>query len=102
VGTIAVIIADREWIYPILTVALLASAWLAVTALMLVIFLAVFRVERRVVSLSHLEAPVIVSAIAGLFLIIGLAQLRFWLERTLGIPQDFMAAVVSPLGSILS
>jgi uncharacterized membrane protein len=101
VAVYALIGLDAGWTYPIVVVALLASAWLTVTALTMVIVLAAFRLERQIGTVRQLEPPVVVGAVAALLVIIGLAQLRFWLERTLGIPQDLAAIVVSPLASIL-
>jgi uncharacterized membrane protein len=96
-----VIRLDLGWTYPVIAFALMASAWLTVTGLTLVIVLAALGIERRIRSARQLEAPVVIAAIAALVVIIGLAQLRFWLERTLGIPQDLIASVSSPLATIL-
>jgi uncharacterized membrane protein len=96
------ILADPGWAYPLLAIALVASAWITVTGLTLVIVISLVRVERRIVSLAHLEPPLVIAALLALLVIIGLAQLRFWLERTLGIPQDFMATAGTPLAAILS
>jgi uncharacterized membrane protein len=97
----ALIQLDVAWTYPLLVALLLASAWLTVTGLALVIVLAVFRLERKIVTLRQLEPAVVVAACAAIGIIVGLAQLRFWLERSLGIPQDLAASVVVPLASIL-
>jgi hypothetical protein len=97
----ALIRLDLAWTYAPIVIALLASAWLTVTGLTLVIVLAAFGLERKIASVRQLEPAVVAGAIAALAVIIGLAQLRFWLERTLGIPQDLVATVIVPLGSIL-
>jgi uncharacterized membrane protein len=97
----ALIRLDLAWTYAPIVIALLASAWLTVTGLTLVIVLAAFGLERKIASGRQLEPAVVAGAIAALAVIIGLAQLRFWLERTLGIPQDLVATVIVPLGSIL-
>lgn len=101
VGGFLLIRMDVGWTYPIVVAMLLLSAWLTVTGLALVIVLAAFRLERKVDSLRQLEPPVVVAACAAIGIIIGLAQLRFWLERTLGIPQDLAATALTPLASIL-
>ncbi|HYH11977.1 MAG TPA: hypothetical protein VD789_06440, partial [Thermomicrobiales bacterium] len=100
--TLGVIRLDLGWTYPILATLLVVSAWITVTGLVLVILLAAFRVEARIVSVRSLELPITVSSIGALFIIIGLAQLRFWLERTLGIPQDFEVALGLSVPTILS
>lgn len=102
VGTIGVILTGGAWLYPVLAYLLLVSAWVTVTGLTLVIVVSLFRIERRIGSVDRLDGPLVVSALAALLVIVGLAQLRFWLERTLGIPQDFMATVGPSLASILS
>jgi uncharacterized membrane protein len=101
IGGYALIRLELAWSYPVLVVALLVSAWLTVTGLALVIVLAAFRLERKIGSFRQLEPPVVVAACTAIVIIVGLAQARFWLERTLGIPQDFMATVVTPLATIL-
>jgi uncharacterized membrane protein len=97
----ALIVVDLGWTYPAIVAALLASAWLTVTGLALVIVLAAFRLERKIGNVRQLEPPVVVAACVAIAVIVGLAQLRFWLERTLGIPQDFIASVPAPLATIL-
>ena len=99
--TFGAIRIDLGWTYPVLATLLVASAWITVTGLVLVIVVSLLRIESRIISVRRLEAPLIVSAIAALFVIIGLAQLRFWLERTLGIPQDFESLAGGSVPSIL-
>ncbi len=89
------------WSYPVIAIALLASAWVTVTGLMLVIVVSLLRIENKVTTLAKLHAPLAASVALALAIILGLAQGRFWLERTLGIPQDFIAAVPQSLGAIL-
>ena len=101
VGTIALIWSDQAWMYPAIASLLMVSAWITVTGLVLVIVVSLLRAEARIVSLRRLEAPLIVSAVAALFVILGLAQIRFWLERSLGIPQDFVAMAIQTHPSIL-
>jgi uncharacterized membrane protein len=99
--TLAVVTAGPGWIYPLLVFAQLASAWITVAGLCLVIVVSIFRLDRRITSLARLETPLIASAAAALLIILALAQLRFWLERSMGIPQDFVAVVARPLATIL-
>ena len=100
-GAIALIWIDQGWMYPVIASMLIASAWITVTGLMLVVIVSLLRAEARIVSPRGLEAPLIVSAVAALFVILGLAQFRFWLERSLGIPQDFLATALQAHPSIL-
>lgn len=90
-----------SWSYPVIAIALMASAWITVTGLVLVIIVSMFRIEYKVTSLTKLHVPLAASAALGLAVILGLAQGRFWLEGTLGIPQDFIAAVPESLAAIL-
>lgn len=100
-GVFTLVRLDLGWSYPIMVAALLVSAWLTVTGLALVIVLSAFRLERRIGTIRQLEPPMVVAACLAIAIIIGLAQARFWLERTLGIPQDFVASIITPLASIL-
>ncbi len=85
------ILLDLSWTYTVFATALLASAWITVTGLVLVIVVSVLRLERRIDSPRALDWPLVGSALLAIGVIIGLAQFRFWLERALGIPQDFVA-----------
>ncbi|MDQ4045316.1 MAG: DUF2085 domain-containing protein [Chloroflexota bacterium] len=100
--TIVLILLDMEWSYVVMVSLLLVSAWITVSGLVLVIVATLFRVDKRATSVRRLELPLILSAVGGLAIIIALAQLRFWLERTLGIPQDFEPIASIPPGSILA
>ena len=87
--------------YPIIATALMASAWLTVTGLVLVILVSLLRVESRITTVDRLHVPLAVSAVIALLVILGLAQGRFWLERTLGIPQDYIAMIPGIQAAIL-
>jgi len=100
-ATLSFIRLDIGWSYPVIATLLVASAWITVTGLVLVMVLAALRIEARIGSIHRLETPLVVSALAALLIIIGLAQLRFWLERTLGIPQDLDIAAGLTLPTIL-
>lgn len=89
------------WSYPVLAMFLMASAWITVTGLVLVIGMSLFQMDQRVTSLAQLHAPLTMSALGALMVMLGLAQGRFWLERTLGIPQDFIAAAPHAFAAIL-
>jgi uncharacterized membrane protein len=98
-GTLAIVSVDISWSYPLVVALLLLSAWMTVTGLVLVIVVSLFRVDKRITTPAHLEMPLVVSALVAVVVIVGLAQLRFWLERTLGIPQDLetMAAMTEQI-----
>lgn len=100
-ATLVVIAFNAAWIYPVLAGLLLASAWVTVSGLMLVMVALGLGLDRQVTSARRLDMPLAVSAIAGLAVIVALAQLRFWLERTLGIPQDWEAVAAVLPGAIL-
>ncbi|MGC4191883.1 MAG: DUF2085 domain-containing protein [Thermomicrobiales bacterium] len=65
---------------------LMASAWMTLTVLMLVIVLLLFRIDERVRRLEDLHVPGAVAAALGLAVMLALAGGRFWLERVAGIP----------------
>lgn len=69
---------------------LLASAWLTLTVLMLVVVLLVFRIDERVRSVPQLHVPGAAAAGLALVLMLALAGGRFWLERTFGISVDLL------------
>ncbi len=69
---------------------LVASAWLTLTVLMLVVVLLLFRIDERVRTVPQLHVPGAVAAGLALILMLALAGGRFWLERTFGITVDAM------------
>lgn len=69
-----------------LTWLMMASAWLTLTVLMLVIVLLIFRYEDQIGSIQQLHVPGVVASGLALIIMLGLAGGRFWLERTLGLP----------------
>jgi len=73
-----------------LSTALVLSAWVTVSMLMLVIVLMAFRIDERVQTVRHLHVPVAVAAILGISVIGILAGARFWLEQTFGISNSMM------------
>jgi len=73
-----------------LSTALVLSAWLTVSMLMLVIVLMAFRIDERVRTIRHLHVPVAVAAVLGISVMGMLAAARFWLEHTFGISNSMM------------
>lgn len=73
-----------------LSVALVMSAWMTVSTLMLVIVLLAFRIDEKVRTVRQLHLPVAVAALLGLSVMLALAGLRFWMERTFGISNAMM------------
>lgn len=65
---------------------LMASAWLTLSVLMLVVVLLLFRLDERVRQVEDLHIPGAVAAGLGLVAMLALAGGRLWLERVLGIP----------------
>lgn len=70
--------------------ALVMSAWVTVSMLMLVIVLLTFRIDQHVSSIQHLHVPVAVAFLLGLSAMLALAGARFWLEHTFGISNAMM------------
>jgi uncharacterized membrane protein len=95
------IVLAPSWVYPVIASVLMLSAWITLTALVIVITVSSFRLEFRIVRISDLQMPLVASAIGALIMMLGLAQGRFWLERTLGIPQDFVAMADAGVIAIL-
>lgn len=85
------ILVSPAWAFPVVASLLMLSAWITVAVLVLVIVVSILRLERKITTPQQVEAPLLASAILALAIILGLAQLRFWLERMLGVPQDFIA-----------
>lgn len=73
-----------------LSTALVLSAWLTVSMLMLVIVLMAFRIDEHVRSIRHLHVPVAVAALLGISVMGILAGARFWLEHAFGISNSMM------------
>jgi len=69
---------------------LVLSAWITVTMLMLVIVLLALKLDSQVRQVRHLHVPVAISALLAVSVMIGLAGVRFWAERTFGISNAMM------------
>lgn len=78
------------WLFAPISALLLASAWLTLTVLMLVVVLLFFRIDERVREVPQLHVPAAVAAGMALVMMLSLAAGRFWLERTFGIPLNAM------------
>ncbi len=89
------------WSYAAIAILLMASAWITVTGLVLVIIVSMSRIEPRVMSRAQLHVPLAVSAAVALGVMLGLAQGRFWLEARFGIPQELVATAPPVFGAIL-
>ena len=84
------LVASPPWLHFPVSMLLVISAWLTVTLLMLVIVLLTLKLDSRVRQIRHLHAPVAMSALLAVSVMIGLAALRFWAERTFGISNVIM------------
>ncbi len=73
-----------------LSTALVISAWVTVSMLMLVIVVMAFRIDEHVRSVRQLHVPVAVAALLGLSVMGVLAGARFWLEHAFGISNSMM------------
>ncbi|CAA9563724.1 MAG: hypothetical protein AVDCRST_MAG43-2141 [uncultured Thermomicrobiales bacterium] len=73
-----------------LSIALVTSAWITVSIIMLVIVLLVFRLDEQVRTVRHLHVPGAVAALLGVGVMLALAGLRFWMEQTFGISNAMM------------
>ncbi len=81
----ALLILRPEWLHLPVSLLLVASAWLTVSLLMLVIVLLVSRLDAGVRRFEQLHVPVAVAALLAISVMLALAGARFWVERTLGI-----------------
>lgn len=82
--------ASPGWLHFPVSMLLVVSAWITVTLLMLVIVLLAFKLDSQVRQVRHLHVPVATSALLAVSVMIGLAALRFWAERTFGISNVMM------------
>lgn len=69
-----------------LTYLLMFAAWMTLTMLMLVVVLLIFRYEDQVSSIAQLHIPGVVASGLAMFVMLGLAGGRYWLEQTMGLP----------------
>ncbi len=85
-----VLIASPGWLHFPVSMLLVLSAWITVTMLMLVIVLLALKLDSQVRQVRHLHVPVAISALLAVAVMIGLAGVRFWAERTFGISNAMM------------
>ncbi len=90
VGYVALLLAGPWWLHFPVSMLLVASAWITVTMLLLVIVLLVLKLDSQVRHVSHLHVPVAISALLAVSVMIGLAGARFWAERAFGISNAMM------------
>lgn len=77
-------------LHVVLSTILVLSAWLTLTVLMLVLVLLSLRLDEAVLAYRQLHVPVAMAAMLGLAVMLGLAEARFWLERTFGISNAML------------
>ena len=71
--------------YALITILLLASAWLTITLLFLVLAVLTFRLDGSFSGLAQLHLPCTGAAIAALCFMLLMSGGRFWLERAFGL-----------------
>ncbi|MGN6485325.1 MAG: DUF2085 domain-containing protein [Thermomicrobiales bacterium] len=81
-----VILSGWSPLFVPLSALLMASAWLTLSVLMLVVVLLGLRIDERIRRMEDLHVPGAVAAALGLLLMLALAGGRFWLERVIGVP----------------
>lgn len=69
---------------------LVFSAWITVTMLVLIIVLLTLKLDGQIRQVRHLHVPVAISALLAISVMITLAGIRFWTERTFGISNAMM------------
>jgi uncharacterized membrane protein len=77
-------------LHVLLSAVLALAAWGTLTILMLVLVLLAWRLDDRIATVSQLHVPAAAAALLGLTVMLGLAEFRFWLERTFGISNALM------------
>ncbi len=86
----ALLLAGPGWLHFPVSMLLVASAWITVTMLLLVIVLLALRLDSQVRQVRQLHVPVAISALLAVSVMVGLASARFWAERTFGISNSMM------------
>ncbi len=86
----ALLLVRPTWLHFPVSILLVISAWITVTMLMLVIVLLSLKLDERVRSVQHLHAPVAISALLAVSVMMVLAGARFWVEQTFGITNAMM------------
>ncbi|MEJ7900812.1 MAG: DUF2085 domain-containing protein [Thermomicrobiales bacterium] len=84
------LVSSPGWLHFPVAMLLVLSAWITVTLLVLVIVLLVLKLDSQVRHVRHLHVPVAMSALLAVSVMIGLAAVRFWAERTFGISNAMM------------
>jgi hypothetical protein len=79
------ILLEPGWLYLLVTLMLLGSAWLTLTLLMFVMVVLSLRRDGTFSTGLEMHVPVLGASILALGVMLGLAGGRSWLERTLGI-----------------
>lgn len=77
------------WLHPAMAIALVASAWLAISILALVGVLLVSRLDDGINRIQQLHFPVATASILAIVIMLVLAGARFWAEYHFGITNTF-------------
>jgi len=78
------------WLYGFVTVFLVASAWLTVSMLVLVIVILAFRLDELIARVGQLHVPVAIAGLLAIIVMLALAGARFWVEHRFGITNEMM------------
>lgn len=85
---IALVETRPGWLLQPLAYALVLSAWLTLSALVLIILILATKRDRTFPRVEELHVPAALALLGGLALMAALAGGRFWLEHRLGIPTS--------------
>lgn len=88
VAYIALVSTRAGWLYQPIAYLLVLSAWLTLSALVLIILILATRRDRTMTLLRQIHIPAALALLGGLALMAALAGGRFWLEHRLGIPTS--------------
>ncbi len=78
------------WLHLPVSMTLVASAWIVVTLLSLVIILLSFRLDATIRRVDQLHVPVATASLMAIVVMMALAGVRFWVEHRFGISNAMM------------
>jgi hypothetical protein len=79
-----------DWMHLPIATMLVVAVWLCVALLVMVTVLLVLRINARVTNITQLHVPGSAASVIAVGIMIGLASVRFWIERMTGFTNAFL------------